>query len=73
MQNRQMHICAKTSDIEELCTLCKPLPLPEGSPELVTVLPMKAERKKAREELVIDNVNTEWRSSDKSDRWFLLV
>ncbi|KZT28096.1 DNA glycosylase [Neolentinus lepideus HHB14362 ss-1] len=64
---------AESLDIEELCTLCKPLPLPEGSPELVTVFPMKAERKKAREELDIVNV-IEWRSSTgKNDRWFLLV
>lgn len=57
-------------DIEDMCTLCEPLPLPEGNPGLVTVFPMKVERKKAREELDIVNV-IEWR--DSTNRWFLLV
>ena len=58
-------------DIEELCTLCEPLP--DGSP--VTTYPMKAEKKKAREELDIVNV-IEWRkhrNADAKNRWFLLV
>ncbi|KAL1943815.1 hypothetical protein VTO73DRAFT_3633 [Trametes versicolor] len=56
-------------DIEELCTLCEPLPA--GSP--VTAYPMKAEKKKAREELDIVNV-IEWRKhAAKGGRWFLLV
>jgi hypothetical protein len=33
---------------------------------------MKAERKKAREELDVVNV-VEWRRYDNGDRWFLLV
>jgi A/G-specific adenine glycosylase len=52
-------------DIEDMCTLCEPL-----SENFVTTYPMKAERKKAREELDIVNV-VEWRS-DK-ERLFLLV
>ncbi|KAI0634857.1 DNA glycosylase [Trametes polyzona] len=55
-------------DIEELCTLCEPLPA--GSP--VTAYPMKAEKKKAREELDIVNV-IEWRRHAAGERWFLLV
>ncbi|KAK7046650.1 J domain-containing protein [Favolaschia claudopus] len=53
-------------DIEDLCELCEPLT--EGA--AVTVYPMKADKKKAREELDIVNV-VEWRSG--SDRQFLLV
>ena len=56
-------------DIEDLCTLCRPLPIPT----LVTVYPMKVERKKAREELDVVSV-IEWRPSmESNDRWFLLV
>lgn len=55
-------------DIEELCALCAPLPA--GSP--VTSFPMKAAKKKAREELDIVNV-IEWRSKAAGERWFLLV
>ncbi|KAL7284048.1 LOW QUALITY PROTEIN: hypothetical protein ACG7TL_001325 [Trametes sanguinea] len=55
-------------DIEELCTLCEPLPV--GAP--VTAYPMKAEKKKAREELDIVNV-IEWRNHPSGERWFLLV
>ncbi|KAM5533579.1 hypothetical protein V8D89_012795 [Ganoderma adspersum] len=58
-------------DIEDLCTLCEPLP--DGSP--VTTYPMKAEKKKAREELDIVNV-IEWRKDRNvgaKNRWFLLV
>ncbi|KAI6115963.1 DNA glycosylase [Pisolithus sp. B1] len=39
---------------------------------LVTIYPMKVERKKAREELDIVNV-VEWRREDNSQRWFILV
>ncbi|THH30990.1 hypothetical protein EUX98_g3175 [Antrodiella citrinella] len=56
-------------DIEDLCTLCRPLPVPT----LVTLYPMKVERKKAREELDVVSV-IEWRAAvDEEDRWFLLV
>ncbi|KAI8986706.1 DNA glycosylase [Trametes punicea] len=57
-------------DIEELCTLCEHLPA--GSP--VTAYPMRAEKKKAREELDVVNV-IEWRKDPASarERWFLLV
>ncbi|EIW80749.1 DNA glycosylase [Coniophora puteana RWD-64-598 SS2] len=58
-------------DIEELCTLCAPVTADEevGS---VTIYPMKAERKKAREEM--DSVNVvEWRHKNTNERWFLLV
>ncbi|KAK7683526.1 hypothetical protein QCA50_013360 [Cerrena zonata] len=56
-------------DIEELCSICEPLP----HSVTVTMFPMKAERKKAREELDIVNV-IEWRPDARSnERWFLLV
>ncbi len=55
-------------DVEDLCALCAPLPA--GC--MATAYPMKAERKKAREELDIVNV-VEWRHQDARDRWFLLV
>lgn len=53
-------------DIEDMCSLCEPLP----ASALVTSFPMKVERKKAREEIDIVNV-VEWRRG--GDRWFLLV
>jgi A/G-specific adenine glycosylase len=57
-------------DIEDLCSVCEPLPT--GSFD-VTLLPMKAEKKKSREETDIVNV-VEWRRSiDSEERWFLLV
>lgn len=52
-------------DIEDLCTLCAPLPV--WSP---TSFPMKAERKKAREET--DLVCVIEYASPAGDRWFLL-
>jgi hypothetical protein len=55
-------------DIEELCTMCEPLPV--GS--AVTAYPMKAEKKKAREELDVVSV-VEWRHPTTHERWFLLV
>ena len=55
-------------DIEELCTMCDALPI--GSP--VTSFPIKAERKKAREEVDIVNV-VEWRHPSTQARWFLLI
>ena len=39
------------ADTEELCTLCGPFPTDESDTDLVTIYPMKVERKKAREEL----------------------
>ncbi|KAI6098804.1 DNA glycosylase [Pisolithus croceorrhizus] len=60
------------ADIEELCTLCEPLPADEREIGLVTIYPMKVERKKAREELDIVNV-VEWRREDNAQRWFILV
>jgi A/G-specific adenine glycosylase len=57
------------SDIEDLCTLCEPVEEPSD----VTLYPMKADRKKAREELDIVSI-IEWQSStDSDDRWFLMV
>ncbi|CCL99105.1 uncharacterized protein FIBRA_01119 [Fibroporia radiculosa] len=65
-------------DMEDLCTLCEPLP----SGSLVTCFPMKAVKKKAREEVDVVNV-IEWRctwngagaeGTDSGDgRYFLLV
>ncbi|PPQ68918.1 hypothetical protein CVT24_007662 [Panaeolus cyanescens] len=56
-------------DIEDICNICVPL----SEPPNVTAYPMKAERKKAREELDIVNV-VEWRAHLSSDdRRFLLV
>ncbi|KAI0777223.1 DNA glycosylase [Trametes elegans] len=55
-------------DIEDLCTLCEPLPAGAA----VTAYPMKAEKKKAREELDIVSV-IEWRKHAAGERWFLLV
>ncbi|KAF6747160.1 DNA glycosylase [Ephemerocybe angulata] len=56
-------------DIEDLCTVCEPLPTAFD----VTMLPMKAEKKKAREETDFVNV-VEWRATPGStDRWFLLT
>ena len=58
-------------DIEDLCTLCDPIPVSDGfGAPPVTSYPMKVERKKQREELNIVSV-VEWRSG--SDRWFLLT
>ncbi|KAJ6486941.1 DNA glycosylase [Mycena sanguinolenta] len=54
------------TDIEDLCQICEPLADDTG----VTAYPMKANKKKAREELDIVNV-VEWRSG--SDRQFVLV
>ncbi|KAF8448666.1 DNA glycosylase [Boletus edulis BED1] len=62
----------EVADIEESCILCDPLPADEPDTALVTIYPMKVERKKAREEL--DSVNAiEWRTADDSERFFLLV
>ncbi|KAH9974128.1 DNA glycosylase [Lactifluus volemus] len=58
-------------DIEDLCTVCDPIPVSEGcAAPPVTSYPMKTERKKQREELNIVSV-VEWRGDD--DRWFLLT
>ncbi|KAJ7145326.1 DNA glycosylase [Mycena crocata] len=54
------------SDIEDLCKICEPL----GGRPAVTDYPMRADKKKAREELDIVNV-VEWRFG--SNRQFLLV
>jgi hypothetical protein len=64
-------IKVETEDIEDICTLCDPIPILEGcGVPLVTSYPMKTERKKQREELNIVSV-VEWRGDD--DRWFLLT
>lgn len=64
-------IKGETGDIEDLCTLCDPIPVSDGfDAPSVTSYPMKVERKKQREELNIVSV-VEWRSG--SDRWFLLT
>jgi len=61
----------ETGDIEDLCTLCDPIPVSDGfDAPPVTSYPMKVERKKQREELNIVSV-VEWRSGN--DRWFLLT
>jgi len=61
----------ETGDIEDLCTLCDPIPVSESfDAPPVTSYPMKVERKKQREELNVVNV-IEWRSG--TDRWFLLT
>lgn len=63
---------ASTLDIEDLCTLCEPVPS-RGQDQLgpdVTSYPMKVERKKQREEQDIVNV-VEWRN--KHSRFFLLI
>ncbi|KAF5390017.1 hypothetical protein D9757_003838 [Collybiopsis confluens] len=54
-------------DIEDVCTLCKPLPKGISG---VSIYPMKAEKKKARVEVDIISV-VEWRSSE--DQKFLLL
>lgn len=60
-----------TGDIEDLCTLCDPIPVSDGfDAPPVTSYPMKVERKKQREELNIVSV-VEWRTAN--DRWFLLT
>ncbi|KAG1861903.1 DNA glycosylase [Suillus tomentosus] len=65
------HTGAVEADIEELCLVCDPIPSDEDNGS-VTIYPMKAERKKPREEL--DSVNViEWRNRNSRDRWFLLV
>ncbi|KAF9523248.1 DNA glycosylase [Crepidotus variabilis] len=57
------------TDIEDLCRVCEPFAEFEG----VTSYPLKAERKKAREELDIVNV-IEWRSLiHPESRHFLMV
>ena len=62
---------AEVGDIEDLCTLCDPIPVSDGfDAPPVTSYPMKVERKKQREELNIVSV-VEWRSGN--DRWFLLT
>ncbi|KAI0305331.1 DNA glycosylase [Multifurca ochricompacta] len=64
-------IKVETKDIEDLCTICYPIPVLEGfDVPPVTAYPMKTERKKQREELNIVSV-VEWRCQD--DRWFLLT
>lgn len=61
----------ETGDIEDLCTICDPIPVSVGfDAPPVTSFPMRVERKKQREELNIVSV-VEWRSG--SDRWFLLT
>jgi A/G-specific adenine glycosylase len=61
-------VANSTVDIEDMCIVCEPLP----SEALVTTYPMKAGRKRAREELDIVNV-VEWYRNATSERLFLLV
>ncbi len=64
-------IKGETGDIEDLCTLCDPIPVSEGfDAPPVTSYPMKVERKRQREELNIVSV-VEWRNG--GDRRFLLT
>ncbi|PPQ87673.1 hypothetical protein CVT25_011440 [Psilocybe cyanescens] len=57
------------ADIEDLCDICEPL----TESVAVTSYPMKAERKKAREELDIVHV-IEWHTNASSqDRMFLMI
>lgn len=59
----------EVADMEDLCKLCEPL----STPISVTAFPMKAEKKKAREEVDLVSV-IEWRSqSGSEERWFILV
>ncbi|KAH7883172.1 DNA glycosylase [Phlebopus sp. FC_14] len=62
----------KNADIEECCRLCVPAPNDDQAAGLVTIYPMKVERKKAREELDLVNV-IEWRMKEEGKRWFVLV
>ncbi|KAJ7599229.1 DNA glycosylase [Mycena floridula] len=56
-------------DMEDLCTICHPI---KGECS-ATSYPMKAEKKKSREELDVVNV-VEWRSkADSQERRFLLI
>lgn len=58
----------EAADIEDLCKLCELLPMPIS----VTAFPMKAEKKKSREE--VDHVSViEWRSQSNKERWFMLL
>ncbi|KAI0264658.1 DNA glycosylase, partial [Gloeopeniophorella convolvens] len=62
---------AAVDDIEDLCTLCDPIPICDGcDAPPATSYPMKTERKKQREELNIVSV-VEWRNGD--ERSFLLT
>ncbi|KAH0829201.1 DNA glycosylase [Lanmaoa asiatica] len=71
-QSDSVRVSSFQADIEELCGFCGPLPADEPDMGLVTIYPMKVERKKAREEL--DSVNAiEWRTADGHKRFFLLV
>ncbi|KAH9983154.1 DNA glycosylase [Russula compacta] len=64
-------VTGEIGDIEDLCTICDPIPVSEGfDTPPVTSYPMKMGRKKQREELNVMNV-VEWRSG--SDRRFLLT
>lgn len=58
----------ETTDIEDMCRLCEPLP----DDTSVTIYPMRVERKKAREE--VDAVNViEWQGPNPDQRCILLV
>ncbi|KAF8634840.1 hypothetical protein AX17_004090 [Amanita inopinata Kibby_2008] len=57
-------------DMEDACTFCEPV---MDDDYAVTAYPMKADRKKAREEVDVVNV-IEWRSPViPEERWFVLV
>lgn len=65
------NIPPELSDIEELCSLCDPN---VEAPLSVTSFPMKAEKKKAREEMDLVHI-LEWRAGSDSgcERYFLMV
>ncbi|KAH6900898.1 A/G-specific adenine DNA glycosylase [Coprinopsis sp. MPI-PUGE-AT-0042] len=65
-QSRPIDTPIDVPDIEEMCTLCEPIP----SPISIVDFPMKVEKKKAREEVDVVNI-VEWRKD--GERWFLLV
>ncbi|KAH6909645.1 A/G-specific adenine DNA glycosylase [Coprinopsis sp. MPI-PUGE-AT-0042] len=65
-QSRPIDTPIDAPDIEDMCTLCEPIP----SPISIVDFPMKVEKKKAREEVDVVNI-VEWRKD--GERWFLLV
>lgn len=68
MVSLRVQAAGDVPDIEDACTLCAPLA--RGAP--ASAFPMKAVRKKAREERDVVCV-VEWRDPHRDARWFLLV